>query len=101
MNASTIFLRGLFGRCLHCGKGRIFSGIYAIHPECSVCGLRFANMPGDFTGAAYINSALTGAIAVAFGVLAVFFTDISVFTLMLLGIPLILLTATLFHKPIR
>jgi len=38
-------LRGLRGRCPHCGGGRLFDGFLSLRPKCESCGLdyRFAD----------------------------------------------------------
>ena len=38
-------MRGLRGRCPHCGEGRLFSGFLGLRPKCERCGLdyRFAD----------------------------------------------------------
>ena len=38
-------LRGLRGRCPHCGEGRLFAGCLSLRPKCEGCGLdyRFAD----------------------------------------------------------
>ena len=37
----TTALRGLMGRCPHCGKGRLFQGFLHVRPSCEACGLNF------------------------------------------------------------
>ena len=38
-------MRGLRGRCPHCGEGRLFNGFLSLRPKCESCGLdyRFAD----------------------------------------------------------
>ena len=38
-------IRGLRGRCPHCGEGRLFAGFLSLRPKCESCGLdyRFAD----------------------------------------------------------
>ena len=38
-------MRGLRGRCPHCGEGRLFGGFLSLRPKCESCGLdyRFAD----------------------------------------------------------
>ena len=38
-------MRGLRGRCPHCGEGRLFAGFLSLRPRCESCGLdyRFAD----------------------------------------------------------
>ena len=35
-------LAGLLGRCPRCGKGKLFDGFLALHPQCAACGLDYA-----------------------------------------------------------
>src|SRR5687767_14479672 len=48
MNSAPIWpavLRGLRGRCPHCGEGRLFDGFLSLRPKCESCELdyRFAD----------------------------------------------------------
>jgi ABC-2 type transport system ATP-binding protein len=51
--------RALRLRCLRCGEGQLFHGLFRMHPECPMCGLKFEREPGYFLGAIYINYAAT------------------------------------------
>src|SRR5262245_50094119 len=51
--------RALHLRCLGCGQGQIFQGLFRMAAECSACGLKFEREPGYFLGAIYINYAAT------------------------------------------
>jgi ABC-2 type transport system ATP-binding protein len=51
--------RALRLRCLRCGEGQMFHGLFRMHPECPACGLKFEREPGYFLGAIYINYAAT------------------------------------------
>ncbi|MGH7893528.1 MAG: DUF983 domain-containing protein [Candidatus Binatia bacterium] len=46
-------------RCPRCGAGALFSGWFAMHESCAVCGLRFEREQGYFVGAIYLNYAVT------------------------------------------
>ena len=46
-------------RCLRCGEGQMFHGLFRMQPECPMCGLKFEREPGYFLGAIYINYAAT------------------------------------------
>src|SRR6266511_6141655 len=35
-------MRGLAGRCPHCGKGKLFDGFLALRPRCEACGLDYS-----------------------------------------------------------
>ncbi len=97
----VMYLRGLMGRCPNCGKAGIFNGLYALHKECPVCHTPFERMVGDFTGAAYVNVVATSFIMVLVSLILILTTDISLVVLMLAGIPLIVILATILHKPIK
>ena len=36
------YVTGLLGRCPHCGRGKMFSGLLTLVPRCEVCGLDFS-----------------------------------------------------------
>jgi len=40
-------LRGLLGRCPHCGSGKIFDGYLKVHPICTNCSAPLGDMPAD------------------------------------------------------
>jgi len=42
-----VVLRGLAGRCPHCGRGNIFDGYLKVHPLCSHCSAPLGDMPAD------------------------------------------------------
>ncbi|REF69686.1 DUF983 domain-containing protein [Paracoccus versutus] len=53
-NERAAAVRGLMGRCPHCGKGRLFRGYLTIVQECESCGeplglYRAADGPAFFT----------------------------------------------------
>ncbi|MGL4324598.1 MAG: DUF983 domain-containing protein [Beijerinckiaceae bacterium] len=39
--------RGFFGRCPHCGDGRIFGKFLKVQPECTACGTAFHHHRAD------------------------------------------------------
>ncbi len=41
-SATSPYVTGLLGRCPRCGKGKMFSGILTVVPQCNVCGLSFS-----------------------------------------------------------
>src|SRR5574341_1405471 len=102
MNASIIvFVRGLLGYCPNCGQRRMFRGIYALHDCCPACGMQFENKPGDFTGAAYLSSGIAGFIGVMLGLGGGLLTDYSVFAILSAAVPVVIIVATLLHRPIK
>jgi len=46
-------------RCLYCGEGRLFAGLFRMHPACSECGTRQEREPGYFQDSTYINYGVT------------------------------------------
>ncbi|MFN9719549.1 MAG: DUF983 domain-containing protein [Planctomycetota bacterium] len=42
-----------------CRKGRLFSGLITMNPNCEDCGFRFERDPGYFLGSTYINYGIT------------------------------------------
>ena len=54
-----VLLRGVRLRCPRCGDGRLFSGFFAMHDQCSQCRYVFEQEQGYFVGAIYINYAAT------------------------------------------
>lgn len=56
-------LRGLRGRCPHCGEGKIFYRYLKVSPECGVCGHDLDQYPSD-DGPAYFTILLVGQLVV-------------------------------------
>jgi uncharacterized protein (DUF983 family) len=57
-------LRGLQGRCPHCGEGKIFWRYLKVSDDCPKCGLELAQYPAD-DGPAYLTILLVGHLIVA------------------------------------
>lgn len=57
-------LRGLRGRCPHCGTGRLFYRYLKVSPACEACGLDLDRYPSD-DGPAYFTILLVGHLIVA------------------------------------
>lgn len=55
----TLILRAWRLRCPRCGEGRMFRGLFSMHPDCEVCGLHFEREQGYFLGSIYVNYGLT------------------------------------------
>ena len=62
MRAWIILLRSCRLRCPRCGRGRLFRGFFAMHPDCGHCGLNFFREPGFYLGSIYVNYGLTAGI---------------------------------------
>ena len=61
---SQAMLRGLKGRCPHCGTGKLFSAYLKVEPTCPSCGLNLAQYPAD-DGPAYFTILIVGHFLVA------------------------------------
>jgi uncharacterized protein (DUF983 family) len=59
MRLLTILKRAARLRCVRCGEGKVFAGLFRMHPRCASCGLKFEREPGFFLGAIYINYGVT------------------------------------------
>ncbi|MBP8252146.1 MAG: DUF983 domain-containing protein [Herpetosiphon sp.] len=59
LRSLLVLLRGFFGRCPRCGKGRVFAGFYALNSTCSVCGTPFHHDGSPTVGAMIINMFVT------------------------------------------
>jgi uncharacterized protein (DUF983 family) len=57
-------LRGLVGRCPHCGKGKMFYAYLKVNEACSVCGHNLDQYPSD-DGPAYFTILIVGHLVVA------------------------------------
>jgi hypothetical protein len=61
----VLWWRALRLKCPACGKAAIFRGWFAMHPECAVCGRRFARGPGYLLGSIYFNYGVTASLVLA------------------------------------
>ena len=52
-------------RCPRCRRGPVFYQGLTMHPECPVCGYRYAREPGYYLGAMYVSFALLGPLLLA------------------------------------
>ncbi len=57
-------VRGLRGRCPHCGEGRLFYRYLKVSPDCTTCGEELDCYPSD-DGPAYFTILLVGHLIVA------------------------------------
>ena len=57
MNPTLV--RALRLRCPHCGRGRLFSGLFRMHEACPACGASFKREQGFYLGSIYINYGFT------------------------------------------
>jgi uncharacterized protein (DUF983 family) len=58
-SVATSMLRGLRGRCPHCGKARLFYRYLKVEPVCQTCGHDLDRYPAD-DGPAYFTILLVG-----------------------------------------
>jgi uncharacterized protein (DUF983 family) len=61
----TLLSRALRLRCVACGEGKPFTGIFRMDARCRSCGYRFEREPGYFMGSIYFNYMTTAVILVA------------------------------------
>lgn len=54
--------RGARLKCPSCGREPMFTGWFAMHVSCPLCGLRYGREPGYFLGSIYINYGVTSLI---------------------------------------
>jgi uncharacterized protein (DUF983 family) len=93
-------MRGLAGRCLRCGKGRLFAGFLTLRPRCEICGLDFS-FADAADGPAFFVMFFSGFI-VAGSALAVETLYAPPFWVhAVLWIPLILITTLLPLRPVK
>lgn len=57
-------LRGLKGRCPHCGEGKLFCAYLKVEPTCPACGHDLSKYPAD-DGPAYFTILMVGHLIVA------------------------------------
>ena len=58
------FVRGLRGKCPHCGEGRLFWKYLKVSPTCEACNHNLAQYPAD-DGPAYFTILIVGHLLVA------------------------------------
>ena len=63
-------------RCPRCLKGKVFEGLFRMHPTCPSCGLIYQREPGYFLGAMYFSYAM-GIAAVTPACVALLMLDVS------------------------
>ena len=61
----TLLSRALRLRCVACGQGKPFTGIFRMEERCRSCGYRFEREPGYFMGSIYFNYMTTAAILIS------------------------------------
>jgi uncharacterized protein (DUF983 family) len=59
VSAGVLLGRGLRKRCAVCGGGGLFDGWFRMKERCPSCAIRFSREEGFFTGAVFVNFALT------------------------------------------
>ncbi|MBP0578840.1 DUF983 domain-containing protein [Labrys sp. LIt4] len=63
-DAALAMRRGAFGRCPHCGKGKIFTSYLKVAPRCSVCGEDLSHHRAD-DAPPYFTMLIVGHVVVA------------------------------------
>lgn len=59
----TVMMRGMIGRCPHCGQGKLFRGYLTQVEACSACSERFGHIRTD-DGPAWLTILLAGHILI-------------------------------------
>jgi len=62
-DTATAMRRGFFGRCPHCGQGKLFRAFLKVVDQCPVCGEDFSHHRAD-DAPAYFNIVIVGHIVV-------------------------------------
>jgi uncharacterized protein (DUF983 family) len=70
-----IVRRAAHWRCPHCGRGRLFRGVFRMLPRCPECGLSYFPEQGYYVGAMIINYVATTAVVIMVFLLSVMFRD--------------------------
>jgi uncharacterized protein (DUF983 family) len=103
-NARYVFHKlgvGLRLRCPNCELGRMFSGLFHMHPTCPYCNARYERGSGDAVGGVYINVALAELTALIgfFAVHEIF--DPPILYQVFIWIPYIILFTIFFYRHAR
>ena len=59
LSFSEALRRGFQFRCPNCGQGRIFRSLFRMRERCDTCGLSYYPESGYYTGAMYLDYALS------------------------------------------
>lgn len=100
MNLSTMFLllwRATTLRCPVCGKGKLYSGVFAMYERCPHCGWRFEREEGYWTGAMAVNLVVTELLIAAF-VVPLEIVQVPLIPLLIFGAPVPILLPILFYR---
>jgi uncharacterized protein (DUF983 family) len=88
--------------CPHCQETKLFrspllafKGVYNMHEECSVCGLKYEMEPGFWWGAMYIGYALSSAIVLSMAVLCQIILGLEAVDTLIVLIPMVLIAIPL------
>ena len=98
-NRARMLRRGLTKRCANCGRGRLFTGWFAMRERCPRCGYRFERQEGLAVGAMGINIIVTEALFGVFLITALFMTvpDVPVAPLLVVGLAMNLVIPIVFY----
>ena len=58
----SVLARSLCLRCPKCGVGRLFAGLFRMHPACATCGLDLRQESGYYVGSMYLNYLATASV---------------------------------------
>jgi uncharacterized protein (DUF983 family) len=67
-------------RCPNCGRGPLFRGWFRLHRRCPLCGLRYYRESGYFTGAMYLDYAVSAAVVASLYFLSLLLPDFTAFS---------------------
>jgi uncharacterized protein (DUF983 family) len=96
--AARIARRALALRCPRCGGTDLFTGWFALRPQCALCGLTFERAQGYWVGAIYLNYAVTATLAVGGYFLLWARTDLSPGVQLAIWIPFLLVFPLWFFR---
>lgn len=93
-------LRGLRGRCPHCGEGRLFRGYLKVVDRCAVCGEEFHHHRAD-DFPPYITMFIVGHLVVPVVLTVETAYHLAAITHMMIWLPVTLLLCLLLIQPVK
>ena len=93
-------LRGLRGRCVRCGEGKLFAGFLTLAPRCDRCALDYSFVDSA-DGPAFFVMFISGFIVVASALTVEVLYQPPYWLHALLWVPLILITTLLPLRPAK
>jgi uncharacterized protein (DUF983 family) len=93
-------VRGFFGRCPHCGKGRLFRAFLKPVAQCKVCGEDYSHQRAD-DAPPYFTMVIVGHILVPIILTVQFTTNLTVYQHLALWLPLTLILTVGLLQPVK